>query len=65
MKYINKYSFYNYDFNNPYNQYQNNNMMPFVHQSSRQMPNKFTGKNIIPLGMTRTNNSKIFQTFGF
>ena len=56
----NNYSFYNYDFNNPYNQYQNNNMTPFVHQSSRQMPNKFTGKNIIPLGMTRTNSSKNF-----
>ena len=60
----NNYSFCNYNFSNQYNQYQNQDMNSFVHQSVHPMPNKYNGRSIIPIGMPRTNSSKnFFRTF--
>ena len=56
----NNYSIYNYDFLNPYNQYQNPYMSYYTNQNIHQMPKKYNGNNIIPLGMARTNSSKNF-----
>ena len=60
----NHYSIYNYDFFNPYNQNQNynnqystiQNQTQIPKQSMRQMPNKYNGNWIIPIGMNRVNS---------
>ena len=60
----NNYSFCNYNFSNQYNQYQNQDMNSFAHQSVHPIPNKYNGRSIIPIGMSRTNSSKnFFRTF--
>ena len=60
----NNYSFYNYNFSNQNNQDPNQNANLFTHQSIHPMPNKYNGKNIIPIGMSRTNSSKnIFRFY--
>ena len=51
------YSIYNYDFFNPNNQYQNQNVSYYSNKNVRPMPKKYNGNNIIPLGMTRVNSS--------
>ena len=54
----NHYSLCNNNIFNQYNQFENKNMQSNLNKNICQMPKKYNGNNIIPLGMNRINSCK-------